>query len=255
VLRWHYCGRYLEHGWWEGEKRGRKYLQLSIYIRTRIDIRVSSFESSLASSSLRASFPPKAASGSISRSSERSGLSCSLSLRSSMPRVESARPRLQRCGDTDRKPNHDQFPFRSLLRLQVGTRISSDSALYAIGMSINSAYHHVLSPVLRDWIHTGYNSEDTEIHSTPVGILACQREPLLRHLDATVVSSALSSPPPPPKGKNTKKAVLAPTIPQDAICLEVCLNDTVIFPEGGGQPSDTGIITTTEGIFTSITCP
>ncbi|KAJ7937097.1 ThrRS/AlaRS common domain-containing protein [Mycena leptocephala] len=114
-------------------------------------------------------------------------------------------------------------------------------------MSIDSAYHHVLSPVLRDWIHTGYNSEDTEIHSTPVGILACQREPLLRHLDATVVFSALSSPPPPPKGKNTKKAVLAPTIPQDAICLEVCLNDTVIFPEGGGQPSDTGIITTTEG--------
>jgi hypothetical protein len=85
----------------------------------RIDIRVSSFESSLASSSLRASFPPKAASGSISRSSERSGLSCSSSLRSSMPRVESARSRLRRCGDTDRKPNHDQFPFRSFLS---GTR-------------------------------------------------------------------------------------------------------------------------------------
>lgn len=101
-------------------------------------------------------------------------------------------------------------------------------------MSIDSAYHRILSPVLRDWVDTGHSSGNPEeIHSTPVGILACQREPLLRHLDATVVSSILSVPPAPPKGKNTKKAVLAPTIPQDAVCLEVCLNDTVIFPEGG----------------------
>ncbi|KAJ6520950.1 Threonyl/alanyl tRNA synthetase [Mycena capillaripes] len=113
-------------------------------------------------------------------------------------------------------------------------------------MSIDSAYHRILSPVLRDWIDSGDRSGRPEIHSTPVGILACQREPLLRHLDATVVSSSLSTPPAPAKGKNTKKAVLAPTIPQDAVCLEVCLNDTVIFPEGGGQPSDTGIITTTD---------
>ncbi|KAJ7276350.1 hypothetical protein B0H12DRAFT_1084911 [Mycena haematopus] len=108
------------------------------------------------------------------------------------------------------------------------------------------AYHQILNPVLRDWIHTG-NEKGSEFYSTPVGILACQREPLLRQLDATVVSSVLSSPPASAKGKNTKKAVLAPTIPQDAVCLEVCLNDTVIFPEGGGQPSDTGIITTRDG--------
>ncbi|KAJ7744488.1 ThrRS/AlaRS common domain-containing protein, partial [Mycena maculata] len=103
-------------------------------------------------------------------------------------------------------------------------------------------YHRILSPILKDWISTGEEDKDSKRHSTPVGILACQRDPLLRQLDATVVSSIVSSPVVPPKGKNAKKSVLAPTIPHDAICLEVCLSDTVIFPEGGGQPSDTGLI-------------
>ncbi|KAJ7047418.1 ThrRS/AlaRS common domain-containing protein [Mycena alexandri] len=110
-------------------------------------------------------------------------------------------------------------------------------------MSIETNYHRILSPVLRDWINSG----DEKSYSTPVGILACQREPLLRQLNATVISSVTYSPPLPAgkNAKNAKKAVLAPTIPQDAICL--ALSDTVIFPEGGGQPSDTGIITTADG--------
>lgn len=57
----------------------------------------------------------------------------------------------------------------------------------------------------------------------------------------------MSQPPPAPVGgKKTKKAVIAPTIPDDPL-LEVILHDTVIFPEGGGQPTDTGIITATDG--------
>ncbi|KAK7061679.1 putative alanyl-tRNA editing protein alaX [Favolaschia claudopus] len=113
-------------------------------------------------------------------------------------------------------------------------------------MSIDSEYHRILpgSDILRDWIHTG-KEQGSEIYSTPVGVLACQRSPLLRQLDAIVVSSVLSTPPPLAKG--AKKVVIAPTIPKGAICLEVCLNDTVIFPEGGGQPSDIGIITTQDG--------
>ncbi|KAJ7638771.1 ThrRS/AlaRS common domain-containing protein [Roridomyces roridus] len=108
-------------------------------------------------------------------------------------------------------------------------------------MSVDSNYHRIISPVLREWIAPAGEKH----RSTPVGLLACQRDPLLRQLDATVVSSALyTSPPPPPKGKNAKKAVIAPTISQDAVCLEVCLNDTVIFPEGGGQPTDIGVIHT-----------
>lgn len=37
--------------------------------------------------------------------------------------------------------------------------------------------------------------------------------------------------------------MIAPAIPSHPL-LEVILQDTVIFPEGGGQPTDTGIITT-----------
>ena len=47
-------------------------------------------------------------------------------------------------------------------------------------------------------------------------------------------------------GKEGKKAVVAPTLPSCPIIL-VTLHDTVIFPEGGGQPTDTGLITTTDG--------
>ncbi|KAF8195948.1 hypothetical protein K438DRAFT_1968417 [Mycena galopus ATCC 62051] len=109
-----------------------------------------------------------------------------------------------------------------------------------------SDYHQILNPALDSWIHTGYE-KGSEFYSTPVGLLGCQREPLLRQLEATVVASVLSTPVAPAGKKSGKKAVLAPTISPDAVCLEVCLNDTVIFPEGGGQPSDTGIITTEDG--------
>ena len=37
--------------------------------------------------------------------------------------------------------------------------------------------------------------------------------------------------------------MISPPIPSDPL-LEVILHDTVIFPEGGGQPTDTGKITT-----------
>jgi len=40
--------------------------------------------------------------------------------------------------------------------------------------------------------------------------------------------------------------VVAPTLPDGPLVL-VILHDTVIFPEGGGQPTDTGLITTANG--------
>jgi misacylated tRNA(Ala) deacylase len=63
-------------------------------------------------------------------------------------------------------------------------------------------------------------------------------DPLLRELRTKVVSSTISQPPPPPK--RSKKGS-APQ-PNDPV-LEVILYDTVIFPEGGGQPSDIGCLT------------
>lgn len=69
-------------------------------------------------------------------------------------------------------------------------------------------------------------------------------DPLRRSINTTVISAEVYQPPPPEPGKRGKKAVVAPTLPSDPIVL-VILHDTVIFPEGGGQPTDTGIITTT----------
>lgn len=70
-------------------------------------------------------------------------------------------------------------------------------------------------------------------------------DPLLRSLDTVVVTASLSQPVAPAGAakKSAKKSVIAPAIPNDPL-LEVILHDTVIFPEGGGQPTDTGIITT-----------
>ncbi len=71
-------------------------------------------------------------------------------------------------------------------------------------------------------------------------------DPLLRELETNVINCIVSQPPPGPVGKKVKKSVIAPTLPDGPI-LEVILKDTVIFPEGGGQPTDTGIIKTTDG--------
>ncbi|KAF9462597.1 ThrRS/AlaRS common domain-containing protein [Collybia nuda] len=100
-----------------------------------------------------------------------------------------------------------------------------------------SDYHRIKSPTLR--IPTNPQV------SIPVGILACQRDPLLRSLVTFVVSVIVSQPAAPPPKKLTKKAVISPLIPPDPI-LEVVLHDTVIFPEGGGQPTDTGVIVTAD---------
>ena len=45
------------------------------------------------------------------------------------------------------------------------------------------------------------------------------------------------------EGKKKKGSAPAPTAP----LLEVVLHDTIIFPEGGGQPSDVGILTSSDG--------
>ncbi|WWD22741.1 hypothetical protein CI109_107234 [Kwoniella shandongensis] len=95
-----------------------------------------------------------------------------------------------------------------------------------------------------------------------VGLLACQRDPLLRSLRTTVHSAreATIAAPPIPKGKvgSKKKSATSTSTTtsgnatpvtngggdktKEGKLWEVELNDTVIFPEGGGQPFDTGLI-------------
>lgn len=77
--------------------------------------------------------------------------------------------------------------------------------------------------------------------SAIVGALACQKNSFLRTLQTTVLSSQEYKPlltARDKQNKNLKKAPLAPETTQYAIELE----DTVLFPEGGGQPFDTGTI-------------
>jgi misacylated tRNA(Ala) deacylase len=66
-------------------------------------------------------------------------------------------------------------------------------------------------------------------------------DPLLRELTTYVVSSTIFQP--PSSSKKSKKS--SATSSNDSVLLEVTLHDTVIFPEGGGQPSDIGHITST----------
>ncbi len=121
-------------------------------------------------------------------------------------------------------------------------------------------YHRIVSPTL--------TIPADPLQSIPVGLLACQRkwctrdetllptaltklslicsgDPLLRELTTTSVSCRESqSAAPPSNGREgKKKKAPAPTAP----LLEVVLHDTIIFPEGGGQPSDIGILTSSDG--------
>ncbi|TFK48036.1 ThrRS/AlaRS common domain-containing protein [Heliocybe sulcata] len=98
-------------------------------------------------------------------------------------------------------------------------------------------YHRIVSPTLR--IPTDSSKP------IPVGLLACQRDPLLWELPTTVVSARVSQPVSGPS-KAKKKASASNVTPAEPL-IEVILHDTVLFPEGGGQPSDVGIITSEDG--------
>lgn len=75
---------------------------------------------------------------------------------------------------------------------------------------------------------------------------ALSGDPLRREIETVIISSRVSQ---PPENKRPKKGASASTRP----LLEVVLHDTVIFPEGGGQPFDTGIIQTiVDGLLFSV---
>ncbi|KAH9844127.1 uncharacterized protein C8Q71DRAFT_31397 [Rhodofomes roseus] len=111
-------------------------------------------------------------------------------------------------------------------------------AVAALPQVTPPTYHRIVSPTLQV-------PADEKV-SVPVGLLACQRDPLLREITTTVVSATVSqAPTPPSNGRKSKKEKAAPA-PSEPL-IEVILHDTVIFPEGGGQPSDVGLLTCSDG--------
>jgi misacylated tRNA(Ala) deacylase len=70
-------------------------------------------------------------------------------------------------------------------------------------------------------------------------------DPLLQSIDTYVVAAQQAAAPPPPA--RAKKSKIAPTPESSLDLLEVILHDTVLFPEGGGQPSDVGLIALYDG--------
>ncbi|TCD70424.1 hypothetical protein EIP91_003505 [Steccherinum ochraceum] len=79
----------------------------------------------------------------------------------------------------------------------------------------------------------------------PVGLLACQRDPLLRELVSQVISCTLSQSQPLSAAEKRARKGKAEA-PKDSL-VEVILHDTILFPEGGGQPHDIGLLTTSDG--------
>ncbi|KAI9467093.1 ThrRS/AlaRS common domain-containing protein [Lactarius psammicola] len=103
-------------------------------------------------------------------------------------------------------------------------------------------YHRIISPTLRI-------PSDTSV-TIPVGLLACQRDPLLRSLDTSIISASLLKPSPPSsvkKGSHIKQAKVSSVPAFHYPVFQVVLHDTVLFPEGGGQPTDIGTLTSEDG--------
>ncbi|KAI0118706.1 threonyl and alanyl tRNA synthetase second additional domain-containing protein [Nemania sp. FL0031] len=92
-----------------------------------------------------------------------------------------------------------------------------------------------------------------------VGALACQRDSYLEDLVSEVVSCVKFTPPPPAdpkKGQKSKApnaAVSSEPPPSDLWLIEFA--DSVLFPEGGGQPSDQGWIRAEVPPFTPLPEP
>jgi len=73
------------------------------------------------------------------------------------------------------------------------------------------------------------------VSSLPVGLLACQRDPNLKSLETSLVKSQLVQRKLDKKDKSSINLNSPPLY-------ELLLHDTCLFPEGGGQPADTGSI-------------
>lgn len=79
--------------------------------------------------------------------------------------------------------------------------------------------------------------------SLPVGLLACQRDPNLKSLESLLIKAQEVKDDPTSQKKQKEKGSKSEEISNSAFRYSLLLYDTPIFPEGGGQPNDTGTIT------------
>ncbi|KAJ0338046.1 hypothetical protein COL922a_006059 [Colletotrichum nupharicola] len=79
-----------------------------------------------------------------------------------------------------------------------------------------------------------------------VGALACQRNSYLKTLEAEVISCEKRPPPVAKKNGGKDKSKESNGVDESEMWL-IELDDSVLFPEGGGQPSDHGTITLLAG--------
>ena len=73
---------------------------------------------------------------------------------------------------------------------------------------------------------------------------------MLRSLDTSIISASLLKPSPPSsakKGTHLRQAKVSSIPTFHYPVLRVVLHDTVLFPEGGGQPTDIGTLTSEDG--------
>jgi len=109
------------------------------------------------------------------------------------------------------------------------------------------SYHRIISPT--------FKISEAVDQTLPVGILSCQRDPLLFTLDTNIISCSVHQPPPEPASAKKAKKGAPPAPKPESVhpTLEIITHDTIIFPEGGGQPSDIGTMTTANGTAWDVT--
>ncbi|GJJ07594.1 hypothetical protein Clacol_001797 [Clathrus columnatus] len=108
------------------------------------------------------------------------------------------------------------------------------AAIAMATLNEHDVYHRIVSSSIKVPTDTA--------NPVPVGLLACQRDPLLKELTTWVIQCQESQGPEAPKDKKKK-----PQSVQGEPVVEVLLHDSILFPEGGGQPSDIGFMESSEG--------
>ncbi len=105
-------------------------------------------------------------------------------------------------------------------------------------LTIHCHQHQVDSYMNTTTLFSNIVKMGADLTPAVVGALQCQKNSFLKEFSTTVISCTEEKPEPVAKGKKSKSKDQAVATPKFAVELQ----DTILFPEGGGQPSDQGYI-------------